>query len=315
MNREKVLVIGGAGFLGSHISDALTDADYDVTIFDQKMSPHLKDNQSQIIGDILDEKKLDEATRNVDYVYHLAGMADIDECAEKPLDAIKNNILGTTYILEACVKNQVKKVLFSSSAYVYSDTGSFYRISKQASELIIEGYQEKFNLDYVILRFGSLYGERADRRNSIHRLIEDALKEEKIVYHGQGNEKREFIHIRDAADLSVKALDPKYSNQNLLLTGNSSIEYLDLLNMIREILHNKVSIILEESKSKTHYKLSPYSFNPKIARKLVNNPHIDLGQGLLNLIGEVHKNIHDELRENEGFLVEKNGKGVSNNNS
>jgi UDP-glucose 4-epimerase len=286
---NKVLVFGGSGFLGSHVSDNLTKKGFDVTIFDKNKSKYLNPNQRFVKGDILNKADLDFAVKNQDIIFNFAGIADIDECHKNPIETIKYNILANAKIIESAIKNNVKKYLFSSSAYVYSSSGSFYRISKQTSELIIESYAEENNLKYTILRYGSLYGERANRKNSIHRIIEDAIDKKKIEYHGEGNEIREFIHVQDAAELSAQAIEKQYDNQILLLTGSKSVKYEELLVMINEIFHNKINVEMLPNKNKTHYKMSPYSFNPKLAKKLTSNPHIDLGQGLLNLIETIHK--------------------------
>ena len=176
---NKVLVFGGSGFLGSHVSDNLTKKGFNVTIFDKNKSKYLNSNQRFVKGDILNKTDLDFAVKNQDIIFNFAGIADIDECHKNPIETIKYNILANAKIIESAIKNDVKKYLFSSSAYVYSSSGSFYRISKQTSELIIESYAEENNLKYTILRYGSLYGERANRKNSIHRIIEDAIDKKK----------------------------------------------------------------------------------------------------------------------------------------
>ena len=285
---NKVIVFGGSGFLGSHVADSLTNKGFDVTIFDIKNSPYLQENQKMIVGDIMNYQDIDGAINGNDIVYNFAGISDIDECHNRPLDTIRYNILGNAQILELAVNNDVKKYLFASSAYVYSSSGSYYRICKQSSELFVEAFAEENNMDYAILRYGSLYGDRADNRNSLHRIIETAVQDGKIDYHGDGSETREYIHVKDAAGLSVEALDKKYKNEILMLTGTKSIKYRDLLSMINEMFSTKIDIKMHSKKSKTHYKMSPYSFNPKMAKKLVSNPHIDLGQGILNLIEEIH---------------------------
>ena len=289
---NKAIVFGGSGFLGSHVADSLTEKGFGVTVFDIKESPYLQESQKMIVGDILDQEQLDEAIDGHDIVYNFAGIADIDECLKKPLDTIRYNILGNAQIMESSARQGVKKFLFASSAYVYSSSGSYYRISKQSSELFVESFSEENNMDYVILRHGSLYGNRADNRNSLHRIVENALKDKKIDYFGDGSETREYIHVKDAADLSVEALDDKYDNQILMLTGTKSIKYGDLLEMIKEMFQDDLEIVKHPKKSKTHYKMSPYSFNPKMAKKLVSNPHIDLGQGILNLIEELHSKLN-----------------------
>lgn len=290
---KKVLVMGGAGFLGSHVADALSKKGYQVTIFDCERSPFLKENQKQLIGNILNQEDVDKAIRNHDIVYHLAGIADITECNENPALAIETNIMGTTYVLEACVKHKIEKIVFASSAYVYSAAGSFYRISKQSCELLIEEYAKQYDLSYVIIRYGSLYGSRANRKNTVYRIIEDALSKQEIEMSGTGEEKREFIHVLDASELSVKILDDEYKNQNIILTGPASISYSELLNLINEILQNKLKINFTGKSTDTHYKMSPYTFNPKIGRKLMTNPQIDLGQGILSLMDELYVNPKD----------------------
>ena len=136
----KAIVFGGSGFLGSHVADALTSAGYETTVFDVKASPYLQKNQRIITGNILDKEAVSKAIAGCDVVYNFAGMADIQEAHDKPLETVENNIIGNTIILEACRQHRVKRFVFASTVYVYSDAGSFYRSSKQACELIIENY-------------------------------------------------------------------------------------------------------------------------------------------------------------------------------
>ena len=284
-----IIVFGGSGFLGSHVVDALVQHGHQVTVFDIRESCWFNSKHKFFKGDILNTDHIKEAMKGQDIVYQMAGISDIDECHERPIDTIKLNILGTVNILQECVEANIKKIIFASSSYVYSNTGSFYRVSKQSCELLLESWQEKYGIDYVILRYGSLYGPRSDERNSIFKILHQAIGKKKIAYHGTGDEKREFIHVKDAADLSVKALQQEYKNQHIILTGNESIRYRDLLEMIREMMNEDIEINYINTTSSTHYKFTPYSFSPKLGKKLVNNPHIDLGQGLLGLIGDIYK--------------------------
>lgn len=303
----KILITGGSGFLGSHVADVLSEAGHEVTIFDVRPSPYLGSGQKMIIGDILDQPSLERAVAGMDAVYHFAGIADIDECTNRPIDAVRYNILGTVNLLEASRHANIKRFVFGSSAYVYSDSGYFYRSSKQACESFIENYNELFGLQYTCVRYGSLYGTRADERNSIYRLIQQALRDGCITYHGTGDELREFIHVRDAAEISLKILEPEFANQHITLTGNEKMRYHDLLEMIREMVGPNVAIEIQPSQRKAHYKVTPYNFSPKLGRKLVNNPHIDMGQGLLQCMAELYEKIHKEKTEEGGLLVDRNG--------
>ena len=172
----KILVTGGSGFLGSHVADALSDAGHSVTIVDRRKSPYLRADQKMAIGDLMDEIRMNRLVQGQDVVYHFAGIADIDVCARRPTDTARINILGTVQLLDACRQARVKRFVFASSAYVFSDAGYFYRSSKRACESFIEDYANLFDLKYTCLRYGSLYGERADENNSIFRLITQAIR-------------------------------------------------------------------------------------------------------------------------------------------
>jgi len=287
----KIIVFGGSGFLGSHTADALTEIGHKVKIFDLLNSPYIKKDQKMIIGDILDKKLVEKAVKGCDVVYNFAGMADIDRAYSKPLETIEKNIIGNTIILDACRKNNIKRFVFASTIYVYSDSGSFYRSSKQACELIIENYQETFGLPYTILRYGSLYGPRSKDNNWIYKILRQALVEGKITRHGDGQEIREYIHVKDAAELSVKILSEKYKNRIITITGNKSMRIKDLHIMIKEMLNNKIKLEFLPSVSDTHYEITPYSFNPKTAKKMVSNEYYDLGQGILECLAEVKEEL------------------------
>lgn len=304
---EKVVVFGGSGFLGSHVADALTDAGYDVTIFDIKESPYLKKSQKMIIGDIFDQDKVEETVKNNSIVYNFAGIADIDEASKRPLDSVRYNILGNSIILEACRKTNAKRFIFASSLYVYSKAGSFYRSTKQACELLIENYNEVFGLNYTILRYGSLYGPRADERNFIHNILKQALTENKIVRDGDGEEIREYIHVLDAAKGSVEILSDEFINQYAIITGNQQMKVKDLLIMIKEMLDNKIEIEFIPTNSNYHYEITPYTFAPKIAKRIVSNSYLDLGQGILKIIQNFYKELNPLLNY-DGVIVKKSEK-------
>lgn len=299
----KILVTGGAGFIGSHVADALSAAGHQVTIFDVRDSPYRQPEQKVVIGSIMDQEVLHDLVQNTDVVYHFAGIADIDECAGRPVDTAQINIVGTIKLLEACRHAAVQRFVFASSAYVFSNSGYFYRTSKQACESFIENFQQMYGLPYTCLRYGSLYGERADSRNSIYRLLKEAVETGTIIYRGTGEEQREFIHVKDAAESSVAVLDKKYENTFITLTGNEKMRYRDLLDMINEILGNTVKIEVEPSTRKAHYKITPYNFSPKLGLKMVNNPHVDMGQGLLLALSEIYENMNSEHIESLGLLV------------
>ncbi len=290
----KIVIFGGSGFVGSHVADNLSEKGFEVVIYDLKDSPYIRSGQTMIVGDVLDENKVDETLKDASYVYNFSGIADLDIASDNPQKSIENNIMGHTIILEKSRHHEIKRVVFASSVYVYSKHGSFYTICKQTCEHLCEEYQRKYNLDYTILRYGSLYGPRAQMWNGVYRYLYQAIKEGKIDYPGSGDEKRRYIHVFDAARLSADVLDEKYKNQCVIITGNVDLSSRDLLTMIREMLNNKTDVQFTNKEFFHHYTLTPYSFIPKMGIQLTPNPSVDMGEGLLGQIEEIYKKVNNE---------------------
>ena len=293
----KAIVLGGSGFVGSHVADSLTAAGYNVVVFDKTKSLYISSRQKMVIGDVLDDKSVFRAIKGCDYVYNFAGIADLDDASTKPLETIRQNVLGTTILLEASARAKVKRFVMASTIYVYSDRGGFYRCSKQAAEVYIEEFQKSYGLDFTIMRFGTLYGPRADDKNSIHRYLKQALSTGKIVCQGTGEEMREYINVRDAAKLSVSILSPDYINKHVIITGHQVMKFGQMLQMIKEMMNNKIKIEyinVKNDRGHAHYNITPYSFIPKIGLKIVSNSYMDMGQGLLECMHDIYQEIKGE---------------------
>lgn len=290
---EKVIVFGGSGFIGSHVADFLTKKGFDVTIFDINSSIYIKKNQKMIVGSVIDENKINEAIKGKKYVFHFAAIADIGEAAENPLKTINTNVISTNLILNACVKYKVKKFLFASTIYVYSNYGSFYNTSKQCCELLIENYNKIYGLECSVIRFGSLYGNRANDFNPIKRMIKQAILNKKIIRNGDGSEIRSYIHVLDAASACVKLI--KSSSQSveyIMLTGNQTTSIKELLLMINEMMDDEIEIVFNGFSDDEHYKITPFNYKkPKIAKKLSLEYSHDLGQGILDCIYEISEDL------------------------
>ena len=287
-----VVVFGGSGFLGSHTADVLTEKGYDVVIYDISQSKYLKPSQRMIVGDILDEEKVRMSVEGADVVYNFAGIADIRQALNKPIETVKYNILGNAIILGAAKEAKVKRFVFASTIYVYSESGSFYRCSKNACELYIETYQKQYGMDYTVLRYGTLYGSRSNITNSVYRFIHQSLTEGKISYPGDGSEIREYINVLDAAQGSVEILDDEFRNEYITFTGHHPMKVSDLFLMIKEILKKDIEIEYLHLQDDPHYKITPYTFIPRMGKKYVRKSYTDMGQGILLCMQEMHEQIH-----------------------
>lgn len=290
--KQKIAVIGGAGFLGSHLADSLSCEGHDVRVIDVRKSPWLRDDQEMVIGDIVSAEFVLSALAGIDVVYHLAGIADIGEAARDPRGTIEKNVIGSVNVFEACVASKIRRLMYASTVYVYSNLGSFYRVSKHSAEMIIEAYHQDFGLEYTILRYGSLYGPRAQDWNGVRRYISQAVKDRRIVFNATGEERREYIHVKDAARLSVEALLPEYANKCLIITGMQVLKTRELIDIIREVVGSDVKIDHKaDQRDGMRYMLTPYNYTPKSGVKIVPRTFTDIGQGVLDVVHEIH---HEE---------------------
>jgi len=287
----KIVVFGGSGFLGSHVSDQLSLAGHEVVIFDRVASPWKQPGQQMIVGDLLDADAVTEAVKGAAAVYNFAGIADLDEAMSKPVDTVMANVLGNALVLEACRKQKVQRYVYASSAYVFSRQGGFYRCSKQAAESYIEEYQRAFGLDFTILRYGSLYGPRSDARNGLYRIVRGALETGVIRYEGSPEAMREYIHVDDAARASVMALGEEFCNRHVILTGQEPMRVVDLLHMLAEILGRPDAVDFVEATHAGHYVRTPYSYQPAAGLRYLPPLHVHLAQGLLQLVENVAADI------------------------
>ena len=284
----KVTVLGGSGFLGSHVADQLTTEGHSVRVFDLRESPYLHADQQMIVGDLRNFDDVKLAIDGSQAVFNFAALADIDDAANDPIAATQVNVLGNAHALEACRQTGVERYVFASTIYVYSRHGGFYRCSKQASELFIEQYAQSFGLDFTVLRFGSLYGPRSQASNGLRRIVTSALTDGVIRYSGHPDAIREYIHVDDAAHASVMALAKEFRNEHLVITGPRSIKVADVLASLAEILGiDEGKIEYTSPVNSAHYVRTAYAYQPRPGRTFVTSQYVDFGQGILQLIEDV----------------------------
>jgi len=287
---KKIVAFGGNGFIGSYVVEELIKNNYNVISADLVPSKYVENKYFRKC-DILDSKNVEDIVKGADIVFNFAGFANLDDAIANPIKAVELNVMGNLNILEACKKHNIKRFIYASSAYAMSDKGSFYGISKLTSEKLTEEYYKKFGLEFTIIRYGSVYGERDYHNNYIYNLLKEALKTGEINHSGDGEEIREYIHAADVAKLAVQIIESdEYINEHIILTGVERMQRKELFEMINEILGNKLTIKLNNDGYHNHYKITPYSFHPTRSKKLVANPYIDMGQGLLDCLKDIEAN-------------------------
>ena len=299
-----ITVFGGAGFLGSHVCDVLSQAGHAVTVADMHPSPWLQECQHQLQADITSAAEVAQAVAGADMVCNFAGIADLADADANPVETARVNVMGNMQVLEACRRAKVRRYLFASSLYVYGKSGGFYRASKQACELFIEQYQAAYGLPCTIVRYGSLYGPRADDRNGIHRFVSEALRDGHITYYGTAEAQREYVHVEDAARATVSLLeDDAFAGANITVSGAAGMRIADVFRMLGEMLGRPLRVTYTADPLNGHYTMTPYAFMPRVGRKLTPPLTVDFGQGLLKVMEEIHRQQHPELHECEGSYI------------
>jgi nucleoside-diphosphate-sugar epimerase len=229
--RNKVLVTGGAGFIGSHLVLELLKRKYEVVIFDDLSSgkiANLRETSGKtgfefIEGDIRDESKLKAAFKGVDVVIHLAALIDISASITDPALTNDVNVTGTLNVLREAAKNKVRRFVFASSTAVYGDSETLpinekvivdpispYAASKLAGEAYCRAFTGSYGLSTVVLRFFNVYGPRSENSpycGVITKFIQQASRGEAIKIYGDGEQTRDFIYVKDIVEALILSLE------------------------------------------------------------------------------------------------------------
>jgi UDP-glucose 4-epimerase len=310
---KRFLVIGGAGFIGSHVvSELLKHEVKEVVIYDNfargknsNLEDSIKDPRCSIFkdgGDVRDVDILDAAMKDIDGVFHLAAMWLL-HCKDYPRTAFEVNIAGTFNVLEACVKNKVQRLVYSSSASVYGDAQeipmtethpfnnkNFYGATKIAGEAMCRSFYDRYNLQYVGLRYMNVYGPHQDQTAAYTGVIPimlNKIDENKTPeINGDGSQAYDFVTARDAARCNVLAMKSDLTD-----------EFYNVGTGVQTSIKELCELILSLKKSELKVQYKPYS--PEDMRRMVQNRigstwkaskdlgfeyELDLQQGIKDLI-------------------------------
>ena len=310
IKNKKILVIGGAGFIGSHTIELLLKEDpKKIIIFDNfergkidNLKLSLKDRRVEIFkdgGDILKSDLLNSAMKDVDYVFHFAALWLL-HCNDFPESAFDVNIRRTFNVINSCIKNKIKKLIFSSSASVYGDAlknpikenhpfnnKNFYGATKIAGEQMLKAMSISYNLPFIGLRYMNVYGPRQDTRGAYVSVIVNMIKNLKIkkpiTIFGSGNEKFDFVHVKDCAKANLQALKSNKSGYFLNVGTGKGTNLKKLADIISSNFKGFKNIVFK--KSRTNNLVKNRVGSPHLANKVIKfNYKINLKSGISDLI-------------------------------
>jgi len=247
----KVLVTGGSGFIGSHVVDKLRDKGIEVRVYDGIMPAYRKDIE-YYQGSILDKTALEFAVVGVDAIMHLAAVADVKDVYEDPYYSENINVRGTINVLEVAKKAKVKRLIYGSTTWVYSEAdresvdeetplkapSHLYTATKLAGEYYCQAYSKLYGLEITILRYGIPYGPRARDGAVVPMFVKKALSGEPLTLAGDGSQFRRFVYVEDLAEGNVLGLKSIAKNKIYNLDGTEKVTIKQIAESINKILGN-----------------------------------------------------------------------------
>lgn len=270
---EKVAITGGAGFVGSNLGYELEKRGYDVLILDDLSYGHL-DNLNRNNDFSGTFKKIDIRTpdlknyfKDVDYVFHLAGISTLPVCQSEPTNSVDINVNGTVNVLEASRLTNVKRVIFASTAGVYENNTKFpckeddltdpiltYTLTKSFCEKLCNSYFKLYGLETCVTRYNNVFGPNQDiKRKSppfVAYVIRELLQDRQPTFFSDGNQKRDYVFIDDVNALNLLCMDhPNAKGQIFNVSSGKAYSVNEIYELITSILKIDTKPIFNDSKS------------------------------------------------------------------
>lgn len=255
---RKILVTGGNGFIGSVMVKLLLEKGAIVRVLDlDKETENKHGNLTVIEGSVLDDDALNTAIKDCEYVIHLAAMLGVKNTEDHKKDVLDTNIFGIKNILDCCVRNKVRKVVFSSSSEVYGEQvkqpinetspltpKSVYAVTKLVGEEYLKAYKQSHNLDYSVIRYFNAYGSGQRKDFVFNRFVDKVSNCKPVTLYGDGNQVRSFCYIDDIVNGTYLVLINEKANSETFNIGNDTepISMRDLAIKIMDVYGRSVEI-------------------------------------------------------------------------
>ena len=305
----KILITGGAGFIGSHLADRLVADGHQVSVLDSllrgnKLSKSTFDEIEFFKGDIRDLDLVVKASKNCDVIFHMAAVLGVDIVADAPVETMDVEIIGTRNVVIAAEENNVKKVMYASTSGIYGhssfekslseeilvDPRTSYAMAKRYNEIYLASHYQEKGLNAISLRFFNVYGTRQDTRMVVPLFFEQALSNTSISVFGTGEQTRDFTFIDDTIEACVRAMALE-GCEIINIANEKEYQIRDVAIMIKEICESDSEIkFIEAPKKRYDYEVGRRIGSSGKLKKLTGyQPLTDLDEGLKSILEKQYK--------------------------
>lgn len=270
----KVLITGGAGFIGSHLASRLVKDGHDVVVLDSLLRGNKLDkdtfrNVEFFQGDVRNIDIVITASKGCDVIFHFAAVLGVDVVADNPVETMDVEVIGTRNVIFAAGVNNVKRILYASTSGIYGhsvfektlteevlvDPKTSYAMAKRFNEIYLASHHDERSLNSTSLRFFNVYGPRQDNRMVVPRFFEQAIRNEPITVYGSGEQTRDFTYIDDTVESCVRTMDLD-GNDIINIANEREYQIIEVAHMIKEITHSNSEIqFLEAPKKRYDYEV------------------------------------------------------------
>ena len=293
-----IFVTGGAGFIGSHLVEELSKQSK-VVVFDNLLRGSklkLNNNITLLNKNIKNINDLSESMSGCEIVYHLAAFLGVDEVAKNPIETMETESIGTFNVIQACIKNKIKKIVYASTSGIYGKVdidkavqedfkvspSSSYAIAKRYNEIYLKSIYQEHGIENFSLRYFNIYGPRQDTRMVIPRFFNQALKGDDIIVYGDGNQTRDFTYVYDTIKATIEIANKCKGSEIINITKGEDITILELAEKIINLTKSssKIKLVKNPSFRKDYEVEKRFGSSKKLISLIGQKPETTLDEGL-----------------------------------
>lgn len=307
---SKILVTGGAGFIGNSLVESLVENNHKVIVLDtllrgNKLSPKINKEVELVIKDVRDKDAVIKYSKGCDKIFHLAAILGVDVVADNPTETMDVEVIGMQNVVAASLKNDIKKIIYASTSGIYGhsaimqsvtedvrvDPRTSYSIAKRFNEIYLKAQNDERGLESVSMRFFNVYGPKQDSRMVVPRFFEQAISNQPITIYGSGIQTRDFTYINDAIKATILLSDKSNGCEIVNVAHEQELSIKELAYKILALTDSSSNIeFIDASKKRYDYEVERrFGSSEKLFAITGYRPETDIDAGLTKIFNHYQK--------------------------